>query len=158
MSIFAGFGLKALGFLKAIPPIVWLILAVAGLFAVTVHDRNKWKARATAYNAEAAASYEATKLASSNPKLERKNTPKQIALLGQAIADLKAAIASQNAAVNAAAAKTAEQRQAAATALRNAAGRIRDAESVSARLNASARTAAPQAACKPSKVLEQQWR
>lgn len=146
------------GFLKRIPPLVWLILAIVALFAVTVMDRNKWKGRAERYNAEAAASYEATKLASGNAHLERKDTPQQIGELGKTIATLKAGIARQNAAVTAMGQKTAEQKEIAAKALRSAAQRVAEAKAVADRLEASARAGGRAGACEPSKELERQWR
>lgn len=158
MPVFAGLGLKALGFLKRVPPMVWVVLAVAAVLLFVIQDRNKWKARAVSYNAEAAASYEATKLASTNPNLARKDTVKQIALLGQAIGNLKGAIAHQNAAVALLGKQTVEQRNAAAEAVRSAAQRVSEAKAVSARLAASSRAGGRVGACEPSDALKGQWK
>lgn len=106
--------------------------------------------------------YAATKEASANPKLTKKDTAQQIRLLGTAIADLKAAIARQNAAVNALAAESERQKGEAAKAVSRAATRARASEATSERLLASSRSTArssgPQGQCEPSKELKEAWR
>lgn len=81
------------GFLVKIPWQIWVIGAAALVLAYFVSDRNKWKDRAEAYNVEAISDWTATKAASGNPKLARKDVAKQIAILG---GDLKTSIANES--------------------------------------------------------------
>lgn len=103
----------------------------------------------------------ATRDASGSPKLAAKDVPQQIKLLGQAVADLKAGLAKQTAAVNAQAAEDARQKAEASQAVLKALGRAQAAQATSARLMASARSgsapAGSAAACKPSKALTEAW-
>lgn len=143
-------------------PLTWIKiiggLAIVIALAVLVMDRNKWKGRAERYNGEAVSMYEATKLASGNPKLERKDTARQIGEFGKTVTTLKDSLARQNAAIEAAAQKTADQQEDAATALQRAAQRVEKAKAASERLTASARADGPQAGCEPSEALKEAWR
>lgn len=141
----------------------WLKLiggvAAVLMLVVLVKDRNHWKAKAQSYNAEAAAMYDATRDASGNRKLERRDTVKQINAMGVAIIDLKVAIAEQNAAVKAMADESARQQREAAQAAQEARQRANGSQRVSDSLIASSRSSERQARpCEPSEVLKEAWR
>jgi len=144
-----------------------IALALLGLLS----SRNHWKAEAKRFDAEAQSLFEATRAAASNPKLVRRDTAAQIQLLGSGLAECKAGLARQNAAVAELGAKTAEQQKAAAEASLKAATRAGAALATSERLMASARAGAAQgslpagqspglpaaAACEPSAALKEAW-
>jgi coproporphyrinogen III oxidase-like Fe-S oxidoreductase len=101
----------------------------------------------------------ATRQAAENPKLDKKNVPQQIQLLGQAVKDLKAAIARQNAAIDALALEASRQQKAATEAQKRAVERSKGASAVSDRLVASSRSQARKAApCEPSETVKEMWR
>jgi hypothetical protein len=120
-----------------------------------------WKSAMEDRGAQLATICTATRLAADNPKMDCKLAPQQIGLMGQAIADDKAAIAKQNTAVNALATESARQKAEGAAAVSKAQGRAQSAEATASRLAASARAggavAGPTAACKPSKALAGAW-
>lgn len=124
-----------------------------------VADRVRWMHRAHNAEGQVAAACTATREAAANPKLSCGRMPEQIRLLGKSIADLKAAIATQNAAVNALGAKSKADQAAAASAAKVAEKRAQGAEATAERLRASARSSvAPSASCKPSRVVEEMWK
>lgn len=101
----------------------------------------------------------ATRTASANPKLGKKDVAAQITLMGKAIADLKGAIVHQNAAIDQLALTTVEAQAAAKRASQKAEKPAGEALATSARLNASARSSASRAKpCEPSKTLRETWR
>lgn len=101
----------------------------------------------------------ATRLAADNPKLAKKDVAQQVGLLGKAIADLKAGIANQNAAINAHAEETKRQQEASAIAQKRVLQRAERAEATSRRLDASSRSSAATAKpCDPSATLTEAWR
>lgn len=159
MPMFAGFGLKLLGFLKAIPPMVWVAIAVAAALGLLIHDRNNWKAKADDRGAKLVTICQATRDAAGKPKLDCGQAALQIKYLGQAVGTLRAGIARQNAAVASLGAETARQQADAAQARKAAEKRASKAESASERLLASARSSERQTKpCEPSKALEGAWR
>lgn len=134
-------------------------LAAVLLLAALVVDRNRWKGKAAAYNAEAIALWHETRDAADNPKLERKDARRQIKELGESNARLKVAIERQNAEVARLGAETARQKQIAAEALRRATGRAEAAVSAADRLIASSRSEARKSApCAFSDELLRAWR
>ncbi|HVL29542.1 MAG TPA: hypothetical protein VM326_02330 [Sphingomicrobium sp.] len=144
---------------------LWKILGLALAALVLlglVSSRNQWKAEAERFDSEAQAMFVATRAASGNPKLIRRDTVQQIQLLGSSLARCKGAIERQNQAVAELGARTAEQQRAAAEASLKAATRAGAALATSERLMASARGGgAPggsQAACEPSAALKEAWR
>lgn len=134
-------------------------IGVAALILLAlVADRVRWMHRAHNAEGQIVAACTATREAAAN-KVDCKRMPEQIRLLGTAIKDLKAGIATQNAAVNALGAKSKADQAAAAQASQAAQARARGAEATAERLRASARsTVAPSAFCKPSKVVEEMWK
>jgi hypothetical protein len=125
VALIAKFGLnvvlgKAASLIKAVPLWVWPALAVAGIFAWTVHSRNHWKALATDRGDKLTVICQATRDAAGRPRLACGQVPVQIKLLGKAVGDLKGAIGRQNAAVAALGAKTLEQQAQAAQATKAA--------------------------------------
>jgi hypothetical protein len=102
-----------------------------------------------------------TRAAADDPKLSCGNVTLQIGELGASVKNLKAALAKQNAAVNALATESDRQKAEASQAVLKAQGRAQAAQATSARLMASARSgsapAGSAAACKPSKTLEGAW-
>jgi hypothetical protein len=128
------------------------ILLVLGLVA----ERSRWMHRAHTAEAENATVCAAIRAAADNPKMDCKRAAQQVGLMGQSIANLKAGIAKQNAAVNALATESDRQKAEAAKAVSSAQGRAREAQATSARLAASSRSGGP--ACEPSKVLKGAWR
>lgn len=136
---------------------------VAALILLAVFaDRVRWMHRAHNAEGQVAAACTATREAAANLKLNCDRMPEQIRLLGKSIADLKAGIATQNAAVNALGAKSKADQAAAAGAVLKAATRAREAEATSERLRASTRAggavAGSQGQCKPSRAVEDAWR
>ena len=103
-----------------------------------------------------------TREASANPKLKARDVPQQIRLLGQSVAELKAAIARQNAAVDAIAKESAKAQEDAQKATSAAKERANAAEATADRLRASAARPragnAPSCACEPSETLKEAWR
>jgi hypothetical protein len=132
-------------------------LAVIGILAMV----NGWRVERNHLRDWQTTVLAATRDAAVNPKLATKDVPAQIKLLGQAIADLKAGIAKQNAAVNALAVESDRQKAEASQAVLKALGRAQAAQATSARLMASARSgsapAGSAAACKPSNALTEAW-
>lgn len=101
----------------------------------------------------------ATRQAAGNPKLACKDVPVQIQLMGGSIANLKAGISRQNAAVDAMGQASAKAQQDADKAVSAAKERAKGASAASDRLSASARSSERQTKpCEPSKELERSWR
>lgn len=125
------------------------LLAMINGWRVERNHLRDWQTTVLAASREAAA----------NPKLDKKDTAQQIKLLGQAIANLKAGIARQNAAVNALALESGRQKADAAQAVLKAQGRAQTAQASSTRLTASSLSSEAVAKpCAPSKALEGAWR
>ena len=130
-------------------------LAVIALLAMVLG----WKSERDHLRAWQGEVVAATREASANPKLDKKAVAQQIRFLGQAMADLKAGLAQQNAAVNALAAESDRQSKEAARAVSKAQGRAREAQVTSDRLAASSRSGGRSSApCEPSKVLTEAWK
>jgi hypothetical protein len=130
-------------------------LAVLAFVLLAFH----WKHQASDRADKLATICTATRSAADNPKLGCGQVVVQISELGKSVATLKAGIASQNAAVNDLAAKSAASQAAAIEASRNAQARARGAEAASQRLRASSRVAVPlSASCEPSKAAKDAWR
>jgi len=133
-------------------------LAAALILLSLIAERTRWMHRAHDAEAQVAAACDATKGAAANPKLACKDMPQQIRLLGQAITDLKAGIAKQNAAVTALATESDRQKAEAAVAVSRAQGRAQAAQATSDRLAASSRSGGAVAKpCEPSKALVGAW-
>lgn len=130
-------------------------LALIALIAMVLG----WRAERNELRAWQAEVVSATREASDNPRLKAKDAAKQIRLLGTAIADLKAGVSRQNAAVNALATESERQKGEAERASQKALGRARAAEATAERLRASSRAGgASTGVCEPSKALQEQWR
>jgi hypothetical protein len=131
------------------------ILLVLGLVA----ERSRWMHRAHTAEAENATVCAAIRAAADNPKMDCKRAAQQVGLMGQSIANLKAGIAKQNAAVNALATESDRQKAEAANAVLSAATRARASQATSDRLAASSRSGEAQAKpCDASKALKGAWR
>lgn len=137
--------------LKLIGGLVGLLI-LALLFA----DRGRWMHRAHSAEAENATVCAAVRAAANNPKMDCKLAAQQVGLLGQSIADLKAGISHQNAAVNALSVESDRQKAEAAKAVLSAATRARASQATSDRLAASSRSGG--LPCEPSKALKGAWR
>jgi hypothetical protein len=134
-------------------------LVAALLLLGLIADRGRWMRRAHGDEAQLAEVCAATRDAAVNPNLGCKSAPKQIRLLGQAIADLKAGIARQNAAVAALGAESERQKAEAAKAVEKAQGRAEGAQATAERLAASSRSGEASAKpCAPSKALTGAWK
>lgn len=130
-------------------------LAVAAFVLMAFH----WKHQAADRKEKLEIICKATRDASDNPKLGCGNVPIQIGELGASVKNLKAAIASQNAAVNDLAAKSRQAQDEAAQASRNAKKRAQGAEDTARRLIASSRSGEHLAKpCAPSKAVSDAWR
>lgn len=153
-----GVGRKALAFLARLPWQVYVVAALAALLVFLFVSRSHWIDRAHGDEAQLTLICTATRDASANPKLDCRQVPAQIRELGNSVRNLEAALAHQNAAIAALAAKSAEQQQMAADARKRAAERVSGAETVAQRLQESARHSPPPGApCAPSKALQEQW-
>lgn len=131
------------------------VLAVIGLLVMVMG----WKSERDALRVWQTEVLTATRDASANPKLGKKAVAEQVKLLGQAVKDLKGAIARQNSAIDQLAKTSAAAQAAAAQASQKAEKRAEGALAVSGRLNASARSGESQAKpCEPSKTLTETWR
>lgn len=98
----------------------------------------------------------AAALAAGNPKLDCRRAAEQIRALGEGLAQARAAIEKQNAAVNALASKSAAQQASAAIVIKRAQDRARDASAVAQRLRASSGKAGDP--CVPSSALIDAWK
>lgn len=136
--------------------LIGFVAALAIFIGFALH----WKHQAADRKEKLVLICQTTRTAADNPKLACGQVAVQIAELGKSVVNLKAEVKSQNVAVNALAAESARQKAAAIEAARRADKAARGAQAVSDRLAASSRSpAAPSASqCKPSKVLEEQWR
>lgn len=147
------FGLPSL-YMKLIGGLV-AALIVLGLIA----DRGRWMHRAHNAEAENATVCAAVRAAADNPKMDCKLAAQQVGLLGQAITNLKAGVAHQNAAVTALSVESDRQKAEAAKAVSSASTRARAAQATSTTLAASSRSGEAQAKpCEPSKALKGAWR
>jgi hypothetical protein len=131
-------------------------LALIGLL-LTINGWRVERNRLRAWQTEVVS---ATRTAADNPKLGKKDVAAQIKLLGQAITDLKAGIAKQNAAIDAMGKESARQQADAAKAAQDARERARGAEATAERLRASAHSTQrlPGGVCEPSKAVQETWR
>jgi len=144
--------------LPSIPMLIGLAIAAAAILSFVLLAFH-WKSQAADRKEQLATICAATRTAADNPKLACKAVPQQITLLGQAIADLKAGIAKQNAAIDAMGKESARQQEEAAKAVLSASTRARGAEDTASRLRASARSTAPlRGVCEPSKAVQENWR
>lgn len=147
------FGLSSL-YMKLIGGLV-VALILLGLIA----DRGRWMHRAHNAEAENATVCAAVRAAADNPRMDCKLAAQQVGLLGQAIANLKAGVVHQNAAVKALSVESDRQKAEAAKAVLSAQGRAREAQATSDRLAASSRSGEAVAKpCEPSKALKGAWR
>lgn len=164
VALIAKFGLNAVlgkagSLFKAVPLWVWVAIAVAGVFAWTVHSRNHWKALATDRADKLTIICQATRDAAGRPRLACGQVPLQVKLLGKAVGDLKGAIGRQNAAVAALGVKTRTQQAEAALAVKGAQKRADKALGTAKRLEASsARPPKPGEPCEPSDALKETWK
>jgi molecular chaperone GrpE (heat shock protein) len=134
-------------------------LVVALLLLGLVADRSRWMHRAHSAEAENATVCASVRAASNNPKLDCKSAAQQVGLLGQAVADLKAGLAKQNAAVGEMAAESERQRQNAVQAAEKARQRANGVQDAANRLIASSRSGERlNKPCEPSKALEGTWK
>lgn len=118
-----------------------------------------WRSERNALRLQVAAACTATRDAAANPKLDCKDMPQQIRLLGQSIADLKAGIARQNAAVNALSDASAKAQQDAEKAVSAAKERVKAAQATADRLARSAGDPARgKRPCEASDALKESWR
>lgn len=134
-----------------------LLLALA--LVLLVQDRNRWKTKATGYDAELTNVLVATRIAADNPKLGRAGVVPQIQLLGSALQSTTAALNGQTAAVKRLGDETARARRDADQAFQHGVKRAGAAVAAQQRLEASA--ASPdrlKAPCEFSDTLKEQWR
>lgn len=130
-------------------------LAVALFIGLAFHWRSEMVERGE-WQREVAA---ATREAAANPKLSKDLVAQQIRLLGTAYKQCKAALASQSAAVDQLAARTAELENMATAAGKRTAQRVDRVEAMRTRLDTSAHSSAAQAKpCDPSAALQEAWR
>jgi hypothetical protein len=120
-----------------------------------------WKSTMTDRGQQLATICAATRLAADNPKMDCKAVPQQIGLMGTDIANLKAGLDKQNAAVTALGTESDRQKAEAAVAVSKAATRAQGVEGTIERLKASSRASGPpagsQAVCVPSKEVQRDW-
>jgi hypothetical protein len=117
-----------------------------------------WKSTMTERGAQLSTICAAIRAAADNPKMDCRAVPQQIGELGKSIANLKAALADQNAKVVALGAETVRQRGLASQAAQEAAQRAKAPARASDSLQASAR--APERLtkpCEPSDTLKGAW-
>jgi Sec-independent protein translocase protein TatA len=133
--------------------------AALAMLVVLILDRNHWKATAADRKASLELICVDVRDASGNQKLDCRDVPLQIKLLGDGVRDLKTALASQNQAVDALGEQSRAQQAESAKAAQGAEKRAAEAEGVSDALKASSRAGGAQAAnCAPSKALTEAWR
>jgi methyl-accepting chemotaxis protein len=131
------------------------LLVLIGLVAMV----NGWRVERNHLRDWQAGVVQATREASGNPKLGKDHVSAQIGQLGKSIANLKAAIANQNAAVNALAAESDRQRAAAVEAAQRAEKASRGAQATSDSLAASSRSGERLTKpCLPSPALKDAWK
>jgi methyl-accepting chemotaxis protein len=130
-------------------------LAIIALLALI----NGWRVERNPLRDWQAGVVQATREASGNPKLGKDHVAEQIGELGKSVANLKTAIANQNAAVNALAAESDRQKAAAVEAAQRAEKASRGAQATSDRLAASSRSGERLTKpCEPSRALSEAWR
>lgn len=130
-------------------------LAVIALLAMV----NGWRVERDHLRAQAAATCAAIRSAAANPKMDCKNTDAQIRELGGSIANLKAELVKQNAAVAAMADASRNVREQAEKAISSAMERVKAAEGQSDRLASSSRDPARlNRPCEPSDALKGAWK
>jgi hypothetical protein len=139
--------------------LIGLAIAAAAILSFVLLAFH-WKHQAADRKEQLATICAATRTVAANPKLACKAVPQQITLLGQAITDLKAGIAKQNAAIDAMGKESARQQADAAKAAQDARERARGAEATAERLRASAHSTQrlPGGVCEPSKAVQETWR
>lgn len=138
--------------------LIGLAVAAAAILSFVLMAFH-WKEQAADRAEKLALICQTTRDAAVNPKLACKDVPVQITLLGKAVTNLKAGIASQNFAINRMADATKAAQDAAATAQKRASQRVERVEATSTRLSASSRSSVSQAKpCAPSKALTETWR
>lgn len=134
-----------------------VVLALA--LAFLVHEYKYWHGQATTARNQLAEICSAAKDAANNPKLDCKDTARQVRELGAGLQATTSALNRQSAAVDALAKTSADQQRNATQASQEARQRAKGAEDVSAGLRASAR--APERAakpCEPSDALKEAWK
>jgi hypothetical protein len=118
-----------------------------------------WRSERNALRARVAATCAVTKAAADNPRLSCKAVDAQIRELGRSIANLKGALARQNAAVTALSDASAKAQDEAVKAISASKERVKAAQGQSDRSAASARDPARgKAPCEPSAELKGAWR
>jgi hypothetical protein len=146
--VFSGLPLKLIGIG------VGALAMIAAALAI-----NGWRVERNELRAWQVSVVTAASGAAGNPKLKAKDVSTQIRLLGQSVADLKAALARQNAAVEAMAAASAKARQEAEKAVSSSKERAKVAQTTADRLKASASASRiEKGSCDPSKTLQESWR
>lgn len=137
--------------------LIGLAIAAAAILSFVLLAFH-WRDTMTERGKELATICTATRAAADNPKMDCKLTAPQIGEMGKSIADLKAGIAHQNAAVSQMAAESAKAQDEAKKAVLSAVQRVKSAQASSARLAASSRSVDRKTApCTPSKELERAW-
>lgn len=155
-SALIGFARSALGILAKIPWQAWLTLAIAAIIGFLAISRSHWIERARADESRAELVCKAVREVAGRPRQACELNEIQIQAFGKSIRDLEGALAEQNARIEALGRQNANLQAQAAEAKRQAARSAGEAESVSARLDASSRQA-PARPCPVSKALEEQW-
>lgn len=131
------------------------ILALIGLL-LTI---NGWRVSSAERKAKLEVICQATRSAANNPKLACGQVAVQIKELGDSVANLKAGIEKQNAAVDALGAKSKADQAAAAEASKLAVKRAQGAEATAERLRASAGVPRKsEGPCDASKEAQNAWR
>jgi hypothetical protein len=131
------------------------LLAVIAFVLMAFH----WKGQAADRKEKLEVICLATRQAAGNPKLACKDVPVQIQLMGGSIANLKAGIGRQNAAVDAMGQASANAQREAEKAVSAAKERAKGASATSDRLSASSRSSERQARpCEASDELRRAWR
>lgn len=140
-------------------PLIWkiggpliLLLLVLGLGKCAM----SWRDKARTYDAEVVTIVDAVKLASNNPKLERRDVVHQVDLLGSSLRDVKAGAQACNASISQLLDTGAKQQREADARVKAAMGKVQAAESAQRRLEASARTALPGQCLSPE--VRARWR
>lgn len=132
------------------------LIAVLGFIFMAL----SWRAERNALRDWQTVTLGATRDASGNPKLHKRDVPQQIRAIGDSLSAVTRTLERQNAAVDALAERTEEQQRNAAQAAQDARRRAREGgEAASARLIASSRSSGRQTApCEPSETLRESWR
>ena len=131
------------------------LIAVLGFIAIAL----SWRSERNELRDWQATTVSATRDASGNPKLHKRDVPQQIRAIGNSLAAVTRSLERQNAAVEALAKRTEEQQREAAEAAQDARTRARAPERLSDSLNASSRAAERAAKpCEPSETLKEAWR